>query len=211
MELTIWENTYNEINYEGYVLRTAPKKMYDLSSESGIEGFIKSFLVQQNKYPLYISFEVYHWDYQTIIDDLKDIQIKYSFQLVPQNSSYTFDENGKMVYYDLPIFTVEVQNYEEFIKLYDFTFPFASTNFYAISNQNNLSFESCTLKQNWNNKVYQTNCPHFTLDDLTTIFLVTSDALVATMVTNQFATLEQFIGNIPSEIKIRQINDEMVE
>ncbi len=173
------------------------------------KNFLLEFLIQQNKYPIFVTFVVYDEQDEEYITLLNQNKIEFTLNNLDEKRSY-YDFLGKHLYHP-PCFTAKIKNSDTLALLLNETFWLPSQNeFYSISFSDNLIFELAEVIE-WRRK-RKRSIPIFKIESGTTFITIAHDGAGFLLFSNEekYFPLVKFLSNLPKGTVVTQINDKLV-
>ncbi|RDU38089.1 hypothetical protein DRW41_00495 [Neobacillus piezotolerans] len=169
------------------------------------KGFLLKFLIQQNIYPLYITFIVYDEQKEEHITLLNQKKIEFTLNHLEEKRAF-----GKQQYHP-PYFTARVDDSEALALLLNETYWLPAQNeFFSISFSDNLLFELGEVTE-WGRK-RKRSIAIFKIETDTTFITISHDGAGFYLFSNEekYNPIDKFVSNLPKGTVITQINDRLV-
>ncbi|KZZ85454.1 hypothetical protein [Bacillus sp. SJS] len=174
------------------------------------KNFLLEFLIHRNKYPLFVTFNVYDEQAHEYITFLNQNNIEFILKHLDEKKSY-YDFSGRHLYHP-PCFTAMIHDPAALSLLLNETYWLPSQNeFYSISFSDNLTFELGEVRE-WGRKKKR-SIPTFKMEEETAFITIYHDGAGFNLFSNEDkdSSLDRFISNLPKGTVITQINDRLTD
>ncbi|GAB1770464.1 hypothetical protein M3592_06965 [Priestia aryabhattai] len=172
--------------------------------------FLLDFLINQNRYPLYLTFLCDDVMAEEFEEEFNQLGIEYRCELVEEKQTYyTF---FKRVTYHPRCFTLSMKDARTLSLALEHTFYLTNMNqFYSLSYSSNLRFELKKVKE-WG-RWKDVSIPIFKTEGDTTFITIFHDGAGFFLFSNEeeYSSIKKVCAILPEGSKVVQVNDKLIE
>ena len=172
--------------------------------------FLLDFLIEQNRYPLYLTFLCDDMMAEEFEEEFNQLGIEYSYELLEEKQAYYIF--FKRVTYHPRCFTLPIKDARTLSLALEHTFYLANMNeFYSLSYSKDIRFELRKVKEwgRWKN----VSIPIFKTEEDATFITIFHDGAGFFLFSNEnrYSSIQKVCSTFPEGSKVVQINDQLLD
>jgi hypothetical protein len=172
--------------------------------------FLLDFLIEQNRYPLYLTFLCDDMMAEEFEEEFNQLGIEYSYELLEEKQAYYIF--FKRVTYHPRCFTLSIKDARTLSLALEHTFYLANMNeFYSLSYSKDIRFELRKVKEwsRWKN----VSIPIFKTEEDATFITIFHDGAGFFLFSNEdrYSSIQKVCSTFPEGSKVVQINDQLLD
>ena len=172
--------------------------------------FLLDFLIEQNRYPLYLTFLCDDMMAEEFEEEFNQLGIEYSYELLEEKQAYYIF--FKRVTYHPRCFTLPIKDARTLSLALEHTFYLANMNeFYSLSYSKDIRFELRKVKEwgRWKN----VSIPIFKTEEDATFITIFHDGAGFFLHSNEdrYSSIQEVCSTFPEDSKVVQINDRLLD
>ncbi|MDQ0808190.1 hypothetical protein [Priestia megaterium] len=181
----------------------------DVEDRDEQRDFLLDFLINQDRYPLYLTFLCDDMMAEDFEKEFNQLDIEYSCELLKEKQTYyTF---FKRVTYHPRCFTLPIKDARTLSLVLEHTFYLANMNqFYSLSYSKNIRFKLKKVKEwgRWKN----VSTPIFKTKEDTTFITIFHDGAGFFLFSNEdrYSSIQRVCSTFPEGSRVVQINDQEI-
>ena len=194
------------INSVYFILETTE----DVEDKNRQRDFLLDFLINQDRYPLYLTFLCDDMMAEDFEKEFNELGIEYSYELVEEKQAYYIFL--KRVIYHPRCFTLPIKDARTLSLALEHTFYLAEMNeFYSLSYSDNVRFELEKVKE-WG-RWKDVSAPIFKMKEGTTFITILHDGAGFFLFSNEdrYSSIHKVCSTFPEDSRVVQINDKLME